>query len=236
MFDGTPLPPAPWEDLLPALVLAALSAALFAVLRLGHPGEWALTWSGLVKPRSMWMGRHGEGGRSAGVGIGHALGVCSWGLIGWAAGLAPWEGPGLVLLQEPRWWGLNLSAGAFYGMALGGLTLPMRWAARQLGGWMAEVPEATWQHGETDRLLRNVLAALLVVEVLLIAVQSRVAEDVVAGQILILFTCLCFLVLRSFRLLQLFQLSKLSIGWGIAYLCTLELIPSWVLISALLAW
>ena len=103
-------------------------------------------------------------------------------------------------------------------------------------GWMAEAPEATWQHGETDRLLRNVLAALLVVEVLLVAVQSRVAEDVVAGQILILFTFLCFLVLRSFRLLQLFQLSKLSIGWGIAYLCTLELIPSWVLVSALLAW
>ena len=123
---------------------------------------------------------------------------------------------------------------ALWGIVFGCATLPVRWIVRKAAGWVSEAPEATWQHGETDRLLRSAWTAVAAGLVLLNAVQSRVLEDVEWGQRLVLASYVGFLIWRSFRLLQLMRINSLSIGWGFAYLCTLELIPSWVLISVLL--
>lgn len=235
MFDGTPLPTPPWDVLLPALVAMTVGGAALAALRVAHAGEWELTWSSLVNPRAMWLGRHVEGGRSIGVALSHVVGLCGWGLLGWAAGLGSWAGPAMSDLPPE----LHLPAAsamehALWGVLLGFLTLPLRWLARQAAGWMAEANEATWQHGETDRLLRSAWTAVAAGLVLLTAVQSRVLEDVEWGQRLVLGSYLIFLGWRSFRLIQLMRVNTLSIAWGFAYLCTLELIPSWVLISVLL--
>jgi hypothetical protein len=98
---------------------------------------------------------------------------------------------------------------------------------------MSEVSDVAWQHGETDRLMRNVLSAMLIVEVLFVAVNSRLAVEVNQAQSILWLTFALFIGMRSIRLIQLILLSGLSIGWGIAYLCTLELIPTWALLSAL---
>lgn len=124
--------------------------------------------------------------------------------------------------------------GAAVGVGMGLVLIPLRSLVRGLVGWMVESRELSWQHAETDRLLRNVLAVVLVLEVLAISVQSRVEADVIASREVYWVTFGVFLIWRGIRLLQLIRLSGLSIGWGIAYLCTLELAPTWVLLSALL--
>jgi hypothetical protein len=235
MFDGTPIPTPPWDALLPALVAMTMGVAALAALRMVHAGEWELTWSGLINPRAMWLGRHVEGGRTIGVALSHIVGLCGWALLGWASGMRGWEGPAMSdLPQELHLPGTSPMEHALWGVLLGSLTLPLRWLARRAAGWMSEAPEATWQHGETDRLLRNAWTVIAAGLVLLTAVQSRVLADVEWGQRLVLGAYVIFLGGRSFRLLQLMRVNSLSIGWGFAYLCTLELIPSWVLISVLL--
>ena len=235
MFEGTPLPAPPWELLLPALAMVALAALSLAALRVVQAGEWTLTWSSILNPRIMWYGRHVEGGRTAGVGTSHLVGLCGWGIIGWACGLG--ESSEIMMEALPFKWPQLVdgpTGSAWNGVALGFASIPMRWAARNLAGWMAEVDEVGWQHGETDRLLRNVLTALLALEIIGLTVQSRATANAMIGQHWVLFTYVAFLAWRSFRMLQLFRISNLSIAWGFAYLCTLELIPSWVLISVLL--
>lgn len=235
MFEGTPLPTPPWDALLPALVAMTLGVAALATLRAVHAGEWQLTWGGLVNPRAMWLGRHVEGGRTIGVALSHVVGLCGWAMLGWATEMEGWTGPAMHALPSGlQWPRTSPMESAFWGAGLGLVTLPLRWGARQVAGWMAEAPEATWQHGETDRLLRSAWTLVAASLVLLTAVQSRVLEDVVSGQKLVLGSYLLFLSWRSFRFLQLMRLNSLSIAWGFAYLCTLELIPSWVLISVLL--
>jgi hypothetical protein len=170
-----------------------------------------------------------------GVLMSHLLGVLGWGVLGWAATLGTVEGPwlGEVPLQ---WKGMPAGSwqGAATGVGLGLVLTPLRSGVRGLVGWMVESRELSWQHAETDRLLRNVLAVALVLEVLAISVQSRVEENVIASREVYWITFGIFLIWRGIRLLQLIRLSSLSIGWGIAYLCTLELVPTWVLLSALL--
>lgn len=235
MFDGTLLPTPPWDALLPALVAMTLGTAALAALRVLHAGEWELTWNGLINPRAMWLGRHVEGGRTIGVVLSHLVGLCGWAILGWATGMGNWEGPAMrdlpTELQLP---GVSPTERALWGALIGLATLPVRWVARRAVGWIAEASEATWQHGETDRLLRTAWVAIAVGLVLLTAVRSRVVEDLVSGVNLVLGSYFIFIGWRSFRLLQLMRLNSLSIGWGFAYLCTLELIPSWVLISVLL--
>lgn len=235
MFEGTPLPAPPWELLYPGLIGVLLVVAVLSALRMVHYAEWQLTWGSLTNPRGMWFGRHVEGGSTMGVLMSHLLGVLGWGVLGWAATLGTVEGPWLE--EVPLQW-KGMPAGSWQGAAAGiglGLVLtPLRSGARGLVGWMVESRELSWQHAETDRLLRNVLAVVLVLEVLAISVQSRVEENVIASREIYWITFGVFLIWRGFRLLQLIRLSSLSIGWGIAYLCTLELVPTWVLLSALL--
>lgn len=223
------MPTPPWELLHPALVGTLVVVALLAVMRAVHPNELRLTWEGLVNPRGMWFGRHVEGGRTLGVALSHMMGLVGWGIIGWSSGLgAENELNCLGLVPFSGWNAFGLGA------ALGLLLLPLRGASRGIAGWMAESQELTWQHAETDRLLRNALSVVLALEVLMIAVQSRVEWEVIAWRTVFWWSAGGYVVLRSIRLLQLLLFSGLSIGWGIAYLCTLELIPSWVLFSALL--
>lgn len=235
MFEGTPLPAPPWELLYPGLAGVLLVIAVLAALRMVHFAEWQLTWGSLTNPRGMWFGRHVEGGSTMGLLMSHLLGILGWGVLGWATTLGPCPGPWLPELPLHGEW---IPAGGWRGAAVGagvGLALiPLRGAARGLVGWLVESRELSWQHAETDRLLRNVLAVVLVVEVLAISVQSRVEGDVIASREVYWMTFGIFLIWRGIRLLQLVRLSGLSIGWGIAYLCTLELIPTWVLLSALL--
>jgi hypothetical protein len=224
----------PWAALSPALVISLACLAGLAALRFMQSTEWDLTWNGLIQARGMWLGRHVEGGRTIGVVFSHIAGVGAWAMLGWAAALQPWEGPWMSEL--PFQWDSNPSTpwhGAAIGAAIGLFSLPLRWFGRELCGWMSEVSDVAWQHGETDRLMRNVLSAMLIVEVLFVAVNSRLAVEVNQAQSILWLTFALFIGMRSIRLIQLILLSGLSIGWGIAYLCTLELIPTWALLSAL---
>ncbi len=235
MFEGTPLPLAPWELLYPGLAGVLLVVGVLAVLRMVHPGEWQLTWSGLINPRAMWFGRHVEGGSTMGIFMSHLLGVLGWGLLGWVASMGSSRGPWMTELPF-AWDGVpgNGWQGGLVGLAVGLGLIPLRSAARHLGGWMVESREMSWQHAETDRLLRNALTVVLVVEVLVVAVRSRLDSEVLAARDMYWTTFVFFVAWRGIRLLQMVRLNGLSIGWGFAYLCTLELVPTWVLLSALL--
>jgi hypothetical protein len=168
----------PWAALSPALVISLACLAGLAALRFMQSTEWDLTWNGLIQARGMWLGRHVEGGRTIGVVFSHIAGVGAWAMLGWAAALQPWEGPWMSEL--PFQWDSNPSTpwhGAAIGAAIGLFSLPLRWFGRELCGWMSEVSDVAWQHGETDRLMRNVLSAMLIVEVLFVAVNCCGGES-----------------------------------------------------------
>jgi len=234
MFDGAPLPQPPWDILLPLLCAASFAAVALALLRMVQTQEWNLTWQSLTEPRTMWFGRHVEGGRTVGVAFSHVIGLAGWAIVGmaikWTAVDGLWM-PKIPFSTDPEFTG-NWSAGMI-GVAIGAASLPLRWGSRKLAGWLAEIPETAWQHGETDRYMRSALTAILVSEVLILAVSCQLEQEAVGFMPVIVLSYIVFIVWRSLRLLQLLLINNLSIGWGIAYLCSLELIPTWALISVL---
>ena len=219
MFEGQPLPIAPLHVYELPLWLAVIGLCATTVLRLQFEREWALTMWSAYQIKRVWQRLADESARTGGTLTSHALGVLSWVLLGSLWGITQSQS-----LGDGMAW-----RGAQWGLGLGFITLLSRQLAGWVGAWVTLEWEAVQRGYEVDRHMRNWLLWLLIALVCWELSQFSGFEHRANmwGHVTGLWWL--WLALKWVRQFQSLLQKRLQIGWGIAYICTLEIGPSLLL-------
>jgi hypothetical protein len=118
-----------------------------------------------------------------------------------------------------------------YGGLIGVGSLLLRATAAALGGWITSAPAATSRGLEIDRHMRNWLFWLLV-----ILCVFHLGQNIQFDRRHILWSTVVsawwiWLSLKWLRQLQSVVHSGLHFGWGIVYICTFEIGPTYLLLK-----
>jgi hypothetical protein len=239
MFEGATIPSPyamevaiPWIALLWVWVLTLTMRHLF-------PREWQLTLHALWKPRLLWGRQMGESSKTAGQIVSHLMGIMPYGILLWAmqqSGTRTQITPINLLGGGEIGWGLESGTTAWWwGISLGGIACIGRLLLGVIGGWLTERPEVTRMQLETDRYMRNHFSVAISLLLLIGVIQSQEAWN--PAWVFRLGTIFwgIWLIWKWLRFIQLIQIQSIPFGWGIAYLCTMEIVPSGVLLFSMQA-
>lgn len=251
MFDGTPLlsPGHPNG----AVPWVAFGAIWLGTLLLRHLFKREWTWTGYAffKPRLLWGRSLSESGKTAGMLASHFMGIMPFGILLWAHVTAHAAAHARAADSSSTLWGQSIGLPAAWvhawandatgwsalvtGLALGVMALGLRLMAALVGGWVTQLPEVCRMQTETDRLLRNGLAWAVAAVLLIGFIDARGIPDATWCAHAVGWVWCGFLALKWVRLLQLIRIQSIPIGWGIAYLCTVEIVPTGLLAMGILA-
>lgn len=219
MFEGMPLPISPLDVYTLPLWICAFGMGATALLRVQFDREWALTMWTAYQIKRVWQRLADESARTGGTLTSHAMGILTWALLG-------------------SLWGVNTSEtsaveaagnGAMWGASLGLITLVSRQVGGWIGAWVTLEREAIERGFEVDRHMRNWLLWAMTALVVWELTQFNGFEN--RGEMWS-HVCTVWWVWLGLKWLRQFQSvlnKRLHIGWGIAYICTLEIGPSLLL-------
>ena len=219
MFEGMPLPISPLYVYALPLWICAFGMGATALLRVQFDREWALTMWTAYQIKRVWQRLADESARTGGTLTSHAMGILTWALLG-------------------SLWGVNTSDtsagdtagnGAMWGALLGLITLVARQVGGWIGAWVTLEREAIERGFEVDRHMRNWLLWALIALVAWELTQFNGFEN--RGEMWS-HVCTVWWVWLGLKWLRQFQSvlnKRLHIGWGIAYICTLEIGPTLLL-------
>lgn len=219
MFEGMPLPISPLHVYALPLWICAFGMGATALLRVQFDREWALTMWTTYQIKRVWQRLADESARTGGTLTSHTMGILTWALLG-------------------SLWGVNASEtsaveaasnGAMWGALVGLTTLVSRQVGGSLGAWVTLEREAIERGFEVDRHMRNWLLWVLIGLVGWELTQFNGFEN--RGEMWS-HVCTVWWVWLGLKWLRQFQSvlnKRLHIGWGIAYICTLEIGPSLLL-------
>ncbi len=251
MFDGTPLlsPGHPNG----AVPWVAFGAIWLGTLLLRHLFKREWTWTGYAffNPRLLWGRSLSESGKTAGMLASHFMGIMPFGILLWAHVTTHAAAHARAADSSSTLWGQSIGLPAAWvhawandatgwsalvtGLALGVMALGLRLMAALVGGWVTQLPEVCRMQTETDRLLRNGLAWAVAAVLLIGFIDARGIPDATWCAHAVGWVWCGFLALKWVRLLQLIRIQSIPIGWGIAYLCTVEIVPTGLLAMGILA-
>lgn len=222
MFEGSPIPLDTAIVIAPLLWVFLAGIIASAALKWRFNREWNLTVWSAYRMQRVWQRMPDEAARTGGTLISHFLGCLQWGIGGgvWALGNALPD----TASQQTVW------AGIGWGALLGLCILISRQLAGLIGAWMTLEHEAMQRGLEADRHLRVWLMWVLMAG-LICAVIRNPAYTVDACSLLesIWTIWIGWMIVKWLRVMQLVFLMRLHFGWGIAYLCTFEIGPTWIL-------
>ena len=219
MFEGMPLPISPLHVYALPLWICAFGMGATALLRVQFDREWALTMWTAYQIKRVWQRLADESARTGGTLTSHAMGILTWTLLG-------------------SLWGVNTSEtsavegagnGAMWGALLGLTTLICRQVGGWIGAWVTLEREAIERGFEVDRHMRNWLLWALTALVVWELTQFNGFENRVDMWSHVCTVWCVWLGLKWLRQFQSVLNKRLHIGWGIAYICTLEIGPSLLL-------
>jgi len=212
VFDGKPIPPPAFDAAGPLWFLLLALVAGTAALRHGFNREWRCVTGFNVLPwREGGTAEHREGGGWLVV----ALGILGWMLAGTAWAWSHGE-PG-----DACAWSL-LGPGLLVGMA----TECSRWAGGRLGAWLTLRPDLLSGMTRMDRRLRVWWAWGTALLWLGIAAHLPSAAALQAASGGVAYVWVGWLGMKWLWALVRLVREGVHLGWGFAYLCTLEIIPS----------
>ena len=220
MFEGNPIPHASYDLLIAILASITLGMVATVMLRIRFEREWSLTLWTAYNIKRVWQRLADESARTGGTLTSHALGVFAWCILGSA-----WS------LSQADYSLDNLWLGMGYGGLIGVGSLLLRATAAALGGWITSAPAATSRGLEIDRHMRNWLFWLLV-----ILCVFHLGQNIQFDRRHILWSTVVsawwiWLSLKWLRQLQSVVHSGLHFGWGIVYICTFEIGPTYLLLK-----
>ena len=220
MFEGNPIPHASYDLLIAILASITLGMVATVMLRIRFEREWSLTIWTAYNIKRVWQRLADESARTGGTLTSHALGVFAWCILGSA-----WS------LSQADYSLDNLWLGMGYGGLIGVGSLLLRATAAALGGWITSAPAATSRGLEIDRHMRNWLFWLLV-----ILCVFHLGQNIQFDRRHILWSTVVsawwiWLRLKWLRQLQSVVHSGLHFGWGIVYICTFEIGPTYLLLK-----
>lgn len=216
MYDGQLLPLTTYDFFTPLLACMISGLALTVLLRTRFDREWKLTLWTVYRIKRVWQRLADESARTGGTLTSHLMGISAWGIMGsaWAIYHATSE------LDQ-------LMRGMWVGLLIGAVTLILRHLAAALGGWITLTPEATQRGAEIDRHMRNWLLWILIVVSLFWMNRGIIFEERIQIWHSLLMCWWLWLGLKWMRQLQSILHERLHFGWGIAYICTFEIGPTW---------
>jgi len=219
MFEGQPLPDSAIVVLATPIILALIGLIATALLRVRFQREWALTVWSAYQIKRVWQRLADESARTGGTITSHGLGLVCWGILG-----SLWEFQALEEL--PSQWGWT---GAGWGMLLGLCTLLTRHLGGWIGAWVTMVEEAVQRGFEVDRHMRNWLLWLLTSLLVWELSQNMGFNEraIIWSHALVIWVG--WLATKWIRQIQSIVQKRLHFSWGIAYICTLEIGPSYLL-------
>lgn len=211
-FDGQPLPSGIQEVSGPAMLGLVLSGLLIVILRNRFEREWHLTLWTWIDIQRVWKRLPNESARSGGIMLSHLIGFMAWAILG------------SILWPESPWKGLS------YGF-LTGLTVGLaRRLGQTFGKWLTREHEVLDNHAELDRHMRTALTVVLGLGIVFMALrfpnEMGWKEHIPSA----VFIWLGWLIIKWLKCIQLLLHRRVRIGWGIAYLCTLEITPTVALV------
>ena len=220
MFEGNPIPHASYDILIAILASITLGMVATVMLRIRFEREWSLTIWTAYNIKRVWQRLADESARTGGTLTSHALVVFAWCILGSA-----WS------LSQADYSLDNLWLGMGYGGLIGVGSLLLRATAAALGGWITSDPAATSRGLEIDRHMRNWLFWLLV-----ILCVFHLGQNIQFDRRHILWRTVVsawwiWLSLKWLRQLQSVVHSGLHFGWGIVYICTFEIGPTYLLLK-----
>ncbi len=220
MFEGNPIPHASYDLLIAILASITLGMVATVMLRIRFEREWSLTIWTAYNIKRVWQRLADESARTGGTLTSHALGVFAWCILGSA-----WS------LSQADYSLNNLWLGMGYGGLIGVSSLLLRATAAALGGWITLASAATSRGLEIDRHMRNWLFWLLV-----ILCVFHLGQNIQFDRRHILWSTVVsawwiWLSLKWLRQLQSVVHSGLRFGWGIVYICTFEIGPTYLLLK-----
>lgn len=222
MYEGQPLPLTTYDFFSPLLACLVLGLGLTVLLRTRYDREWKLTLWTVYRIKRVWQRLADESARTGGTLTSHLMGISAWGILGSAWSISQTDSS-LDRLMFGMWGGL----------LLGVATLLLRHLAAVMGGWITLANEATERGAEIDRHMRNWLLWSLMVVALFWLNRGVIFEE--RGEIWnSLVTCWwLWLGVKWLRQVQSILHERLPFGWGIAYICTFEIGPTWLLFQQL---
>ena len=212
MFDGAPIPPSAYDAAGPLWAILAAIIGATAALRTGFGREWSCVTGAQFLPwRDGGTSEHREGGSWLVLLLGVFGWMFAWSAWTWSHGPAntsvAWSALGIGLL-----WGVGTEC--------------CRWVGARFGAWLTFRPDLLAGMTRMDRRLRvwwtwgsAVLWLSMVVRFPTAEALQRASEAVVGmwvGWLILKWTWVLIRVVRE----------GVHLGWGFAYLCTLEIIPS----------
>lgn len=187
-----------------------------AVLRVQFEREWALTMWSAHNIKRVWQRLADESARTGGTLTSHTMGILAWALLGSLWGI-----------EHSETWGDGTAVkGAWMGAGLGLTTLISRQLAGWIGAWVTLEREAVERGFELDRHMRNWLLWILIAFVFweLGQFEGFAHRAEMGNHAAVVWWV--WLGLKWVRQIQSLLHKRLQIGWGIAYICTLEIGPS----------
>ena len=219
MFEGMPLPISPIHVYALPLWICAFGMGATALLRVQFDREWALTMWTAYQIKRVWQRLADESARTGGTLTSHTMGILTWALLGSLWGINASETSAIEAVGN----------GAMWGALVGLITLVSRQVGGSLGAWVTLEREAIERGFEVDRHMRNWLLWVLIALVGWELTQFNGFEN--RGEMWF-HVCTVWWVWLGLKWLRQFQSvlnKRLHIGWGIAYICTLEIGPSLLL-------
>lgn len=217
MFDGTPIPPSAYDAAGPLWLVLVVIFGLSAGLRSGFGKEWAcITRAQFLPWRDGGTADHREGGTWLVL----LLGASGWMLAGTA-----WLWSRALPGEAVEW----SSLATWFGIGVG--TEALRAAGARFGAWLTLREDLLLGMHRMDRRLRvwwTWITALFWVGAV---AQLPAAEALRTASGGVVWVWMGWLGVKwGWALVRLIR-ERVNLGWGFAYLCTLEIIP-----SAGLAW
>ena len=218
MFEGQPIPHASYEFL--AAILLSIGLGLWAtvLLRIRFEREWSLTVWTSYNIKRVWQRLADESARTGGTLTSHLLGVLAWCILG-----SIWALCQVDATLEGLWGGMG------YGALLGIATIILRAIVAWIGGWITLAPEATERGLEIDRHMRNWLLWGLMIFCIFHLGQNIPFSSRNTLWEQAVWIWWGWLIIKWLRQLQSVVHNGLPFGWGIVYLCTFEIGPTYLL-------
>ncbi|MFZ8835885.1 MAG: hypothetical protein ACO2XQ_02465 [Flavobacteriales bacterium] len=216
MFEGQPLPLAPLDVFSLCLWIALFGVLATVLLRVRFDREWTLTiWSGFQVKR-VWQRMSDESARTGGTLTSHGMGLIAWSLLGSLWGVQLSETVGLE----------RIGHGAFWGLVLGFTVLVLKNITHWIGAWLTLENETIARGLELDRHLRNWFLWALIALVVWEMDQGHGFTNRFEIWNRTLAIWWIWLGIKWLRQFQCILDKQVHFGWGIAYICTLEIGPA----------
>ena len=205
----------------PVLLMWTLGMLATLILRIRFDREWNLTLWTAYRIKRVWKRLADESASTGGTITSHSIGIIAWSLCGGVWAVA--QHSELPDGGFPAWTGC--AAGALLGL----LALITRTAGAWIGAWVTLEKKAVMRGLEIDRHMRNwLLWGLLTVFFLYLVQNPGFTIDRSPLQTLTQLWWI-WIVLKWLRQLQAVVRASVHFGWGIAYICTFEIGPTWIL-------